>query len=115
MRTARSAAAVMPNLPHSPSADRNKEPILAQLEDILGESGTALEIASGTGQHAVFFAASLPHWTWQPTESDAGMLQPMAARVEQSGLANVLPPRHLDVMQARWPFDRKFDAIFCAN
>jgi hypothetical protein len=52
----------MPSLPHSPAADRNKEPILAHLRSILGERGAALEIASGTGQHAVWFAASLPGW-----------------------------------------------------
>ena len=57
----------MPALPHSPAADRNKEPILSQLGSILGERGTALEIASGTGQHTVSFAAALPGWTWQPS------------------------------------------------
>jgi hypothetical protein len=105
----------MPRLPHSPAADRNKAPILAQLEGILGESGTALEIASGTGQHVVCFAASLASWIWQPSEADAAMLPAIAERIEQSALANVLPPRHLDVMEPRWPFARKFDAIFCAN
>lgn len=105
----------MSTLPHSPAADRNKEPILAHLRGILRESGTALEIASGTGQHVVSFAASLAGWIWQPTESDPGMLPVIAERIEQSGLANVLPPQQLDVMQPRWPFVQKFDAIFCAN
>ena len=103
------------SLPHSPAAERNKDPILGKLRSILGGRGTALEIASGTGQHVAWFAAALPGWTWQPTDGDPAMLQAIAARVTQSGLANVLPPRQLDVMQP-WPqFEQKFDAIFCAN
>jgi SAM-dependent methyltransferase len=106
----------MPSLPHSPAADRNKEPILEHLRRILGDRGTALEIASGTGQHAVWFAASLAGWTWQPTDADPGMLPAIADRIAQSGLANVLPPRLLDVAAVQWPaFWRNFDAIFCAN
>lgn len=106
----------MSDLPHSPAADRNKEPILAHLRDILGERGTALEIASGTGQHAVWFAASLPGWTWQPTDSDPGMLPVIAERIAQSGLTNVLPPRRLDVTVLPWTVSTaRFDAIFCAN
>lgn len=105
-----------PDLPHSPAADRNKEPILAQLRETLGAQGTALEIASGTGQHAVWFAAGLPGWTWQPTDADPAMLPVMAQRIAQSGRSNVLPPRHLDVTASPWPaFPGKFDAIFCAN
>jgi len=105
----------MIDLPHSPAADRNKEPILAQLTEILGERGTALEIASGTGQHAVWFAASLRGWTWQPSDVDPQMLPAIAGRVARSGLSNVLPPQQLDVTAHRWPFTQKFDAIFCAN
>jgi len=105
----------MSELPHSPAAERNKEPILARLREVLGERGTALEIASGTGQHAAWFAASLPGWSWQPSDFDAAMLPVIAERVAQSGLANVLPPRQLDVTANPWPFTRKFDAIFCAN
>jgi ubiquinone/menaquinone biosynthesis C-methylase UbiE len=106
----------MPSLPHSPAADRNKEPILAHLRSILGERGAALEIASGTGQHAVWFAASLPGWTWQPTDADPGALPAIAERVARSGLANVLSPQQLDVTAVQWPpFTQEFDAIFCAN
>jgi hypothetical protein len=106
----------MTELPHSPAADRNKEPILARLRRILGERGAALEIASGTGQHAVWFAASLTGWTWQPTDSDPGMLPVIAERIARSGLANVLPPRKLDVLALPWPpSTQRFDAIFCAN
>lgn len=105
----------MPNLPHSPAADRNKESILAQLLSILGQSGTALEIASGTGQHVAWFAAALPHWTWQPTDFDAEMLPVIAQRIAQAGVGNTLPPLRLDVTQPRWPCAGKFDAMLCAN
>jgi SAM-dependent methyltransferase len=106
----------MQDLPHSAPADRNKEPILAHLREILGERGSALEIASGTGQHAVFFAADLAGWTWQPTDYDPAMLPVIAERIARSGLSNVLPPRQLDVTAPEWPsFAGGFDAIFCAN
>lgn len=105
----------MPSLPHSPASDRNKEAILAQLRSLLGERGTALEIASGTGQHAVCFAGALPGWTWQPTEFDRGMLPVIAERIAQSKVSNAQPPLRLDVTASQWPFTREFDAMFCAN
>ena len=108
------------DLPHSPAADRNKEPILQVLRGILPARGTALEIASGTGQHAVWFAAALPDWHWQPTEADDAMLAAIDGRVAQSGLGNVRPALRLDVMAPQWPsaaapFGERFDAIYCAN
>jgi len=106
----------MPDLPHSPAADRNKQPILDALIRILGERGTALEIASGTGQHAAWFAAAMPQWTWQPTDADARMLPPLATRVEQAALPNLRPPLLLDVTASQWPLQgHAFDAIYCAN
>ena len=107
-------------LAHSAAADRNKEPILALLRGILGARGSALEIASGTGQHVACFAEALPRWTWQPTDADADMLPAIAARIAQAGLANVRPPLLLDVTAAEWPsarepFAEPFDAIYCAN
>jgi len=113
----------MPDLPHSPAADRNKQPILDALTRILGEHGAALEIASGTGQHAAWFAASLPQWTWQPTDADARMLPALAGRVAEAAPPNLLPPLLLDVMSPQWPTqgarfaeeENKFDAIYCAN
>jgi SAM-dependent methyltransferase len=107
-------------LAHSAAAERNKAPILEVLRHLLGPRGTALEIASGTGQHVAWFAAALQDWTWQPTDADAGMLPAIAARIAQDGLANVRPPRLLDVTAAAWPspeapFAERFDAIFCAN
>jgi hypothetical protein len=106
----------MSNLPHSPAADRNKEAIFARLRGIVGARGAALEIASGTGQHAVWFAGSLPGWTWQPTDADPRTLPVIAQRIAQSGVANALPPLQLDVTAIPWPpFTSKFDAIYCAN
>lgn len=110
----------MTDLPHSPAADRNKQPILDVLRDVLPDRGTALEIASGTGQHAVWFAAAMPGWTWQPTDADADLLPVIDAWTRQAGLLNVRPPRRLGVTAAEWPadgapFSETFDAIFCAN
>jgi SAM-dependent methyltransferase len=104
----------------STAADRNKQPILEVLREVLPAQGTALEIASGTGQHATWFAAALPGWTWQPTDADASALPSIAAWTAQSGLSNVRPPLLLDVMMQQWPaqgppFTEPFDAIYCAN
>jgi SAM-dependent methyltransferase len=111
----------MSPLDFSPAAERNKQPILDVLRRVLPERGSALEIASGTGQHVVWFAAGLPGWSWQPTEAQPGALAGIAQRVAQQGLANVRVPLLLDVMAPRWlPDDGPlgapvFDAIFCAN
>ena len=110
----------MADLPYSPAADRNKQPILDVLRRVLGERGSALEIASGTGQHAAWFAAAMPPWVWQPTDMDARMLPAMARRIAQAGLPNLLPPLALDVTAPRWrsqgpAFAQRFDAIYCAN
>ncbi len=105
---------------HSTAADRNKQPILEILRRVLPASGTALEIASGTGQHVAWFAAALPAWTWQPTDADAAMLPAIAAWTSQARLVNVRPPLLLDVMASQWPsqgeaFAEPFDAVYCAN
>ena len=110
----------MTNLPVSTAADRNKQPILDVLMQTLGARGTALEIASGTGQHAAWFAAAMSGWTWQPTDADARMLPALASRVAQAALPNLLAPLLLDVMSPQWPsqtdaFAERFDAVYCAN
>lgn len=100
----------------SPAADRNKQPILDVLREILSASGNALEIASGTGQHVAWFAAALPQWTWQPTDAIPASMDSIAAYVAERGLDNVCPPLVLDVMAPEWlPGDSKFDLIYCAN
>src|SRR5690606_16408646 len=104
------------DLPSSPAAERNKQPILDALVRILGAAGgSALEIAAGTGQHAAWFAAALPAWSWQPTEADARMLPVLARRVEAAALANLRAPLRLDVTAPAWPLEDRFDAIYCAN
>ena len=103
----------------SPAAERNKQPIADVLRQLLPAQGTALEIASGTGQHVVWFAHQLPSWTWQPTEVHRGALYNIEVRVAQADLANVLDPVQLDVLVQPWlPAEHvltSFDLIFCAN
>ncbi len=114
----------MTDLPESPAAERNKQPILEQLQRLLPVHGRMLELASGTGQHAAWLAAGLPGWTWQPTEANTAALPTIAAWAQRAGVRNVRPPRVLDVTDRRWPaddptpagdFGPAFDAIFCAN
>ena len=97
-----------------PAADRNKEPILEVLRRVLPERGLVLEIASGTGQHVVHFARELPGLTWQPSDPDPDMRESIAAWIAHEGLANILPPRDLDVTSSAWPVERA-DAVLCIN
>lgn len=94
--------------------ERNKDPILAVLQDVLPKRGCVLELASGSGQHAVHFATHLPALSFQPSDSDPENLESIRAWVTESALENLLPPLTLDVRDAQWPVD-KVDAIFCAN
>ena len=106
----------MPPADYSTAADRNKHPILDVLRETLPGQGTALEIASGTGQHVAWFAAHLPQWTWQPSDAVADAFSGIETRVAQEGLANVRPPVLLDVMAAPWlPTAATFDLVYCAN
>jgi Protein of unknown function (DUF938) len=99
---------------HSPAAERNRGPILAALQSLLPATGTMLEIASGTGQHAAHVAAALPRWQWWPTDAQAASLASIAAWCE--GLRNVAAPQHLDVMSQPWVgVPDQLSAIFCAN
>lgn len=99
---------------HSPAAERNTAPILAVLQRVLPAAGTLLEIASGTGQHAAAFAAALPRWRWLPTDADPRALASIAAWC--AGLANVEPPRALDIAAEPWrDVPEALDAIYCAN
>ena len=106
----------MPQPDFSPSAERNKQPILDVLQTLLPERGSALEIASGTGQHVEFFAQQLPHWTWLPTELHRGALYNIEARADAAELENVLESRALNVCSEPW-FDTaaQFDLVLCIN
>ena len=85
---------------------RNREPILAVLRRILPARGVVLEIASGTGEHAVHFAAGLPHLTWQPSDHDRDALHSIAAHRASTQLPNLLAPVELDASARAWPLAR---------
>ncbi|MBC7951677.1 MAG: DUF938 domain-containing protein [Rhodospirillaceae bacterium] len=98
---------------HAPATMRNREPILAVLRQWLPTRGLVLEIASGTGEHAAYFAANLSGREWQSSDTDPAALASIAAWREQAGVPNLRPPLRLDVRQP-WPVERA-DALFCAN
>lgn len=98
--------------PDSPSCARNREPILAVLREHFADRRNVLEVGSGTGQHAIFFAAALPQLTWQTSERSEN-LAGIQAWLDDADLPNTPAPLLLDVNQA-WPAGR-FDAIFGAN
>ena len=107
-------------LQHSPAAERNQGPILAQLLALLAPAGAALEIASGTGQHAAHFAAALPGWSWQPTDLQTTHFGSITGWAAQAQAHNVRAPLRLDVLQSPWPaegpaFGAPFNLIYCAN
>ena len=87
----------------SPAALRNRGPILDVLRRVLPARGMVLEIGSGSGEHAVHFAAGLPHLTWQPTDLDHEALASIAAHRRAAGLPNLLPPIELDAAVPSWP------------
>ncbi|WP_425259453.1 DUF938 domain-containing protein [Rubrivivax sp. RP6-9] len=99
---------------HSAAAERNRVPLLAALQRLLPPHGQALEIASGTGQHAAHFAAALPGWRWQPTEADPRLGDSIRAWCRD--LPNVAAPLRLDVTAPVWHgVPSVVDLLFCAN
>lgn len=108
------ARAAMAGAQTSPSVARNRDPILLVLRRALPARGTVLEVASGSGEHAVHFAAALPHLTWQPTDADEEARRSIAAHRELARLSNVLPPLALDVRAPVWPVARA-DALVAIN
>ena len=98
--------------PHSEACERNREPILAVLRRHFASRRHVLEVGSGTGQHAVHFAAALPGLTWQTSDLQAN-LPAIEQWISESGLPNLPPPLALDVT-GRWP-EARFDALFTAN
>ncbi|OGI55897.1 MAG: hypothetical protein A3E57_00385 [Candidatus Muproteobacteria bacterium RIFCSPHIGHO2_12_FULL_60_33] len=98
---------------HSPSCERNKEPILAVLREIFTAPGLVLEIGSGSGQHAVHFARDLPHMEWQPTDTAENLPSISAWRAE-AGLPNLGEPLVLDLFADDWPVKRA-QAVVCIN
>ena len=99
--------------PYAESCEKNREPILAVLKEVFSERKRVLEIASGTGQHAVYFARELPHLIWQPSEL-AQNLAGIQAWLDEAQLPNTLAPLAIDVNDACWPVTN-VDAVFNAN
>lgn len=107
------AQASDPRLYHAHVA-RNRQPILDVLARVLPPAGLVLEIASGSGEHAVFLAQNLPLLTWQPTDTDDGALASIAAHRAAARLPNLLQPLRLDATAERWPIDYAA-ALVCNN
>jgi len=99
--------------PYAESSEKNKTPILSVLKEIFSDRKRVLEIASGTGQHAVYFGRELPHLIWQPSEL-AHNLAGIQAWLDEAKLSNVPAPLAIDVSDASWPVSG-VDAIFNAN
>src|SRR4051812_25068307 len=99
---------------YAAAALRNREPILAVLRDCLPATGTILEIASGTGEHAAYLAEHFPALTVQPSDIDPAALASIAAWRDSAGLANLLPPLALDVRRLPWPIVSAA-ALLCIN
>ncbi len=103
---------------HAPATARNRAPIAAALSDCLPATGRVLELASGTGEHAAYFARRFPAIVWQPSDPDAELCRSIAAHRDEAGCANLLAPLALNVTAAEWPaaaVEPSPEAMFCAN
>ena len=98
----------------APAALRNREPIAAVLAEWLPARGIVLEIASGTGEHAAYFAKQFPHLDWQPSDVHPDALGSIAAWRDEADLPNLRAPVALDAASSEWPIDRA-DAILSIN
>lgn len=98
---------------YAPATLRNRDAILTVLRDALPPAGLVLEVASGSGEHAIHFAAALPALEWQPSDPDPAALASIAAWRAEAGLPNVRAPILLDAA-GDWLIDRA-DAILCIN
>lgn len=110
-------AGVMDKRSVSPSTARNREPILKVLQRVLPANAKVLELASGAGEHAAFFAAAMPNWRWQPSDPEADARASIAAWIEAEALTNVAAPAAIDACAAAWEIESAapFDALVCIN
>ena len=99
--------------PFLQSCENNKRPILDVIRDVWSEPVEVIEIGSGTGQHAVFFAENLPHITWQPTDQ-MEFLSAINLWVDEANLSNINNPIALNVIDTPWPVE-DINALFSAN
>jgi len=101
------------NKPYSDACDDNKQPILAVIGPLFANARSILEIGSGTGQHAVFFADAMPHLTWHTSDREENH-PGIHAWLNESQTPNLQPPLTLDVAIDQWP-QTTYDAVFSAN
>jgi SAM-dependent methyltransferase len=99
---------------YRPHVPRNREPILEVLRRVLPPQGLVLEVASGSGEHAAYFAKQLPALLWQPTDPDPQALASIAAHRTAADAPNLLAPLRLDALSEQWPVDHA-DALVCIN
>ena len=99
---------------HAPATERNREPILEVLRAQLPERGTVLEVASGTGEHAAFFAPALAPLVWQPSDPDPELRRSIAAHAAETGCETLRPPLELDASAETWPIEAA-EAVVCCN
>lgn len=99
---------------HAPATARNREGIAAVLRDELPASGLVLEVASGSGEHAVYLAGLFPALDWLPSDADAVARESIAAWQSEEALPNLRAPVDLDAAAKHWPVDHA-DAILCVN
>ena len=97
-----------------PHVARNRVPLLAVLRRVLPSQGLVLEVASGSGEHAAYFAQALPALLWQPTDHGEQALASILAHRAAAKALNLLAPLDLDVTSAHWPVERA-DAVICNN
>ncbi len=98
----------------APAAERNRQPILDVLSRVLPDSGLVLEVASGSGEHARWFARSLRPLAWQPSDPDPACRRSIAGHAAGAGTATLEAPLDLDAGAADWPIERA-DAVVCIN
>lgn len=99
--------------PYAEACDRNQEAIFSVIEPLFSRSKAILEVGSGTGQHAIYFAERLPHLIWYTSDLEENH-QGIKLWLEEAGLSNTRPPAILDVRQTIWPM-LNIDAVFSAN
>jgi len=102
-----------PHKPYSESCDQNRDPILEVIQPLLKTSKKVLEVGSGTGQHAVYFAKKMPHLIWQ-TSDQQSYHEGIKLWLADAQLDNTPTPIALNVSSDTWP-DEQFDVVFSAN
>ena len=99
---------------HAPATMRNRDAIVAVLKDILPASGLILEVASGTGEHIVYFGRTFPGLTFQPSDPDPACCESIAAWTKREAVTNIMPPLQLDAQAREWDVPHPA-AILCIN